>query len=124
MKITTIFLTFIYSLGILANTEILNLVNTPSFKITVSQNIETVLNHEEYTKPIMVTKIDHTNLIEIQNDPDESPFLFSISVLAQGVQTKNNLPTGLTYDISCELTYNYNNPNWEFYSGDCKLIQF
>ena len=124
MKITVIFLTFIYSLNILANTEILNLVNSSSFKIMVNQNIETVLNHEDYTKPIMVTKIDSSNLIEVQNDPDGFPFLFSISVLAQGVQTNNNLPTNLAYDISCELTYNYNHPDWEFYSGDCQLIQF
>jgi len=124
MKITVIFLTFIYSLSILANTEVINLVNSPSFKITVSQNIEAVLNNEEYTKPIMVTKIDQTNLIEVQNDPYGSPYLFLITVLAQGVQTKNTLPTGLSYDISCELTYYYNNPKWEFGSGDCKLIQF
>ncbi|OFZ26897.1 MAG: hypothetical protein A2381_19925 [Bdellovibrionales bacterium RIFOXYB1_FULL_37_110] len=124
MKISLISLFMVYSLSVVANDEILAFINSPAFQNTFMQNIEAVINSEEYGRPVMITRIDHFNLIDVQNDPSGSPFLFSLSVFALGIQTQNGLPAGQSYDIFCRLTYNYNHPNWEFLNGTCKLIGY
>jgi len=124
MKMTVIFLTFIYSLSLYANTEIIELIKTTSFKNEVSKNIEKIVNSEEFSGAIMVTKIDQLSLVGTQNDPAGDVFTFTLSILAQGIKYKNEVPTGTNYDMNCELIYYFNNPSWEFDGGDCKIIKF